>query len=55
MKQTGWLMLALAAGCALAQQPGVENARLETRQISGGLEATLRGIAAGPSGPAWVG
>lgn len=44
-----------SAGSALAQQPRVENARLETRAVSGGLEAMFRGIVAAQSSPAWVG
>ena len=44
-----------AAGCLLAQQPQIQNARLETRQVSGGLDATLRAILNAQSSPAWVG
>jgi len=55
MKKTGWIAIALAAGSALAQQPRVENARMETRQVSGGLDATLRAIMAAQSSPAWIG
>ena len=55
MKTARWIAIALAAGSALAQQPHIENARLETRQVSGGLEATLRAILAAQSSPAWVG
>jgi len=55
MKTAGWIAIALAAGSALAQQPRVENARLETRQVSRGLEATLRAILAAQSAPTWVG
>jgi hypothetical protein len=43
------------APALLAQQPHIENARLETRPVSGGLEATLRGILSAQSTPAWVG
>ena len=55
MKKAGWCTVVLAAGSVLAQQPRVENARLETRQVAGSLEATLRGIADAQAGPAWVG
>jgi HEAT repeat protein len=55
MKKTGWIAIALAAGSVLAQQPRVENARMETHQVSGGLDATLRAIMGAQSGPAWVG
>ncbi len=55
MKKTGWIAIALAAGSALAQQPRVENARMETRQVSGGLDATLRAIMGAQSGPLWIG
>lgn len=41
--------------CALAQQPRIENARMETRAVAGGLEATLRGIVAAQASPAWIG
>lgn len=44
----------LMAGCALAQ-PHVQNTHLETRAVSGGLEATLRAIVNGQSTPAWIG
>ncbi|HTS51345.1 MAG TPA: HEAT repeat domain-containing protein [Bryobacteraceae bacterium] len=55
MKNTGWIAIALAAGSVLAQQPRVENARAETRPVSGGLDATLRAILSGQTAPAWVG
>ena len=55
MMKTGWIAIALAAGSALAQQPRVENARFETRPVSGGLEATLRAILSAQTAPAWVG
>jgi hypothetical protein len=55
MKNTGWIAIALAAGSALAQQPRVENARVETRTVSGGLDATLRAILSGQTAPAWIG
>ena len=55
MMKTGWWALALAAGPLLAQQPQIENARLETRQLSGGLESTLRAILSAQQSAAWVG
>jgi hypothetical protein len=49
-------ILALIAICkALAQQPHVQNARIETRAVAGGLEATLRSIVNAQTMPAWVG
>ena len=46
----------LAAGALRAQeQPQIKNARLETRGVSGGLEATVHGIAASQASPAWIG
>jgi hypothetical protein len=38
-----------------AQQPHVSNARLETRPVTGGLEATFQSILRAQSSPAWVG
>ena len=55
MKQTVWIAAALSVGALLGQQPRIENARLETRPVSGGLDATLRAILAAQSSPAWVG
>lgn len=40
---------------ALAQQPRVQNARLETRAVSGGLQSTFTNIQNAQSSPAWVG
>ena len=37
------------------QQPHVQNARMETRAVVGGLDATLRAIVNAQSSPAWVG
>ncbi len=54
MKKATWFAIALA-GSALAQQPHVENAKLETRQVSGGLDASMRAMLATQSAPAWVG
>jgi hypothetical protein len=47
--------LFLAALPALAQQPRVSNARLETRPASGGLETTFRTILGAQASPLWVG
>jgi HEAT repeats len=44
-----------AVGALHAQQPQVQNARVETRAVSGGLEATLRAIQSAQSSAAWVG
>jgi hypothetical protein len=55
MKTAFSLALISCVGSALAQQPRVENARMETRAVSGGLEATFRGILAAQSSPAWIG
>lgn len=46
---------ALAVGCVLAQQPHVQNARLASQQVAGGLESTMRGILTAQPGAAWVG
>jgi hypothetical protein len=46
----------LAAGALQAQnQPQIKNAQLETRAVTGGLDATVRGIAASQTSPAWIG
>src|ERR1700733_6275200 len=39
----------------LAQQPHVSNARLETRPVTGGLEAAFQAILRSQASPAWVG
>jgi HEAT repeat protein len=54
MKKATWFAIALA-GSAFGQQPHVENAKLETRQVSSGLDATLRAILGAQTAPAWVG
>jgi len=54
MKRAG-ILASMAVGCALAQQPHVQNARMETRAVTGGLEATVRTIVNVQSTPAWVG
>jgi hypothetical protein len=45
----------LLCAAARAQQPHVENARMETRAVAGGLDSTFRGIVAAQSAPAWIG
>ena len=54
MKNAACVAALLCAG-AWAQQPRVENARMETRAVAGGLDSTFRGIAAAQSAPAWIG
>ena len=54
MKRVG-LLASIALGSVLAQQPHVQNARMETRAVTGGLDATVRVIVNAPSSPAWVG
>ena len=44
-----------AVGALQAQQPQVQNAKVETRAVAGGLEATLRTIQSAQSTPVWVG
>jgi hypothetical protein len=39
----------------LAQQPRISNARLETRPVTGGLEAAFQAILKAQASPAWVG
>lgn len=56
MKALAWLAVAwLFAGSAVAQAPRVQNARLETRAVAGGLAATFQAIVNAQSAPAWVG
>jgi len=50
------LALLFAGALALfAQQPRISNARLETRPVTGGLEATFQAILRAQASPAWVG
>ena len=52
------MKLAVLFAGALAlfgQQPHVSNARLETRPVTGGLEATFQAILKAQAAPAWVG
>jgi len=53
--KTAACLSAFWCAAAFAQQPRVENARMETRAVSGGLESTFRGILAAQSAPAWIG
>lgn len=48
------LIAGFAAGFACAQ-PHLQNAKLDTRAVSGSLDATFRGIVAAQAAPAWVG
>src|SRR5579884_2092946 len=45
----------ITAACAFAQQPRIENAQVQTRQVTGGLEAAMNSILAAQTSPAWVG
>jgi HEAT repeats len=53
--KTAACVAVLGCAAALAQQPHLENARMETRAVSGGLESTFRGIVTAQSAPAWIG
>ncbi|HEV2687574.1 MAG TPA: HEAT repeat domain-containing protein [Bryobacteraceae bacterium] len=61
MKAASWLgvfsfaVLGLTSSSTLAQQPHVQNARMETRAVSGGFEAAFQGIVSAQSAPAWIG
>jgi hypothetical protein len=44
-----------AALAAFAQQPRIENGRLEVKAVAGTLESTMRALVASQSSPAWVG
>jgi HEAT repeats len=51
-----FVVISLAAIASLkAQQPQIQNARVETRAVAGGLDATLRSIQNAQSSAAWVG
>ena len=53
MKRAVLFLVSLAA---FAQQPRVQNARLETRAVPpGGLESTFRAVLSAQSSPAWAG
>ncbi len=53
--KTAACVAVFSCAAVLAQQPRVENARMETRTVSGGLESTFRSIVAAQSAPAWLG
>lgn len=53
--KTAACVVVLSCAAVWAQQPRVENARMETRAVSGGLDSTFRGILAAQSSPAWIG
>jgi hypothetical protein len=48
-------VLFLAAIAAFAQQPDIENTRVETRAVPGTLESAMKSLIAGRSGAAWIG
>lgn len=47
------LFIALA-GLSLAQQPKLENSKVEAQSAAGNLESTVRGIVGAQSTPAWI-
>lgn len=49
------IFASITLGSLLAQQPHVQNARMETRAVANGLDATLRTIVNAQASPAWVG
>ena len=53
----GTMLCASAMQCArqAAEMPRIENAKVETRAVTGSLDATLRGITAQAEKPQWVG
>ncbi len=55
MKRAAAIIPALSVVGLLAQQPQIQNARLETRPVSGALDATMRAILAAQPSPAWAG
>jgi hypothetical protein len=50
-----FIFASVIAASACAQQPHVQNARMETRAAAGGLDATLRAIVNAQSSAAWLG
>jgi len=54
MKTVAVLSLAVISS-ALAQQPRVQNAKMETRVVAGGLQGTFNSIVSAQTSPAWVG
>jgi hypothetical protein len=57
IRQIAFVAIALVAAAAAGaqSQPQIKNAQVETRAVSGGLEATVRGIASAQNSPAWIG
>lgn len=55
MKRAAAVIPWLVAFSALGQQPHIQNAKVETREATGGLEAAMRTILAAQTAPAWVG
>ncbi len=49
------IFLLAACAAALVAQPRIENAKLQTRAVSGSLEAAFRAIVASQTEPAWIG
>lgn len=49
------LLAVAAASLALAQQPRITNAKLETRAVTAGLDRAFQSIVSAGNGPAWVG
>jgi len=49
------LIACAAAVCAHAQQPRIQNAKLENREVTVGLDAAMRAILTAQTAPAWVG
>ncbi len=49
------LLCAAALAVAAFGQPKIENARLQTRAVSGSLDAAFRTIASAQTEPAWIG
>ncbi len=49
------LFLVACAGFSWAQQPRIDNAKLDARAVHSGLEREVQSIAAAQTGPAWVG
>jgi len=50
-----FLVASLAAASALGQQPRIQNAKLETRTVSGGLASAMNAIASSQTTPLWIG
>lgn len=54
MKRALGLIL-LAASAAFAQQPRIENGRIDNKPVSGDLTSTMKAFIAATSTPAWIG